>query len=259
MNDAIRDLEIELANLRKQRKEEKRTAKIESTWNATEKRFPSAETVRVLGWLDRELVRCWYTQGKFYRFDGTWFYQEKDRIEPSHWMPKDWLDAKTYPAYGPGIKNYLRYLWQRLVWKSQDMAYDLRPNGWGSKAQISKKVVFWQDASGKLFSGGPEYINAPKGLERIVCGSAIEAERLSSQQRAQESVEHNRTMEQRERVEGAMRDQWRSDARTLMTNARDNKNREFMRRALERNAERGNPWESQRTSFLHSEGFEDGR
>jgi hypothetical protein len=151
----------------------------------------------------------------------------------------------------------MRYLWQRFTYGAQDMAYDLRPRGWSRTAQLSKKVTFYKDASGRILTGMPENIPTPKGLERIVCGSALEAERYSTMQREQEKIEHRRQQEQRGAVEAEFIGQIRSDRRTLMANARDNKNRDFLRRAEEMSAGRLDPTRYERESYLHAEAFED--
>jgi hypothetical protein len=137
------------------------------------------------------------------------------------------------------------------------MAHDLRPKGWSKTAQLGKKPVFYRDSSGKLMAGLPENIPAPKGFEKIICNSAHEAERFSSIQRQQEKVEHGRAMAERGAIEGQFQSEWRSEAHHLMANARDNKNREFMRRALERNESHSDPTRYERESYLHSEAFED--
>ena len=41
-----------------------------------------------------------------------------------------------------------------------------------------KAVTFYRDPLGELMTGMPENIPTPYGLERIVCGSACEAERI---------------------------------------------------------------------------------
>jgi hypothetical protein len=131
--------------------------------------------------------------------------------------------------------------------------------GWGSsKAQFSKKPVFYRSAGGQIMSGMPENIAAPYGYEKIVCGSAREAERYSELQRRQERVTYGRQQEERGAIEGQFRDAIRSEMRTKMANARNNLNRDFMKRALERNEGKGDPTRYERESFLHSEGYEQG-
>ena len=151
------------------------------------------------------------------------------------------------------------YQWYRLTDKASDVAYDLRPKGWSKTAQMDKKVTFYRDSSGKIMSGMPENLPAPRGFEKIVCGSALEAERYSAMQRRQEQVEHRRQQEERGAIEAEFIGQIRSDRRTLMANARDNKNRDFLRRAEEMSAGRSDPTRYERESYLHSEGYERNR
>ena len=255
--DRIPILKAELAALKQQRKYDKLIAKITSRWIAVKDSLPSDDTLRVIVWVNGQMERCWYSKEKFYAYDGTFFLTEKDRIEGvTHWMLRDWMYSKEWPQYGPGFKNRLRYLWQRLTYGAQDMAYDLRPKGWSKDAQMDKKVTFYRDSSGKIMGGLPENIPAPKGYEKIVCGSAMEAERYSSLQRRQEQVEHRYQQEQRGAVEGQFAEELRSEMRTKMANARNNLNNDFMRRALQRMDGKTDPTAYERESYLHSEAYE---
>jgi hypothetical protein len=258
--DRISTLQAELAALKKQRKYQNLADKLTGRWFSVKDGFPSEDTLRVIVWVNGQMERCWYAKEKFYAYDGTFFLTEKDRLDGvTHWMLRDWMYSKEWPQYGPGFKNRLRYLWQHLTYGAQDMAYDLRPKGWSKAAQMDKKVTFYRDSSGKIMGGLPENIPAPRGYEKIVCGSALEAERYSSLQRNQERIEHRRTQEQRGSIEGSFADEIRSEMRTKMANARNQKNREFMRRALERMDNRKDPTAFERESFLHCEGYEQGR
>lgn len=255
--DRIDVLKSELAALKQQRRAQKQTAKKESTWVKAEIRSPEGNTRRVLVWANDQLERCWSRDGKFYSYDGTWFVTEKELLNGvTHWMPTDWMYSKYIPKHGPGLMNRLRYLWNKFTDGAQDMAHDLRPSGWGSKAQLDKKVVYYVSKSGKVALGLPENRPAPKGCEKIICGSVQEAERYSELQRRQERVEHGRTMEQREQVEGSAQKEWRRNAHNLMANARNQVNRDFMEAALKRNAEH-KPWQYTRESYLHNEGYEE--
>ena len=256
--DRISTLQAELAALKKQRKYQNLADKLTGRWFSVKDGFPSEDTLRVIVWVNGQMERCWYAKEKFYAYDGTFFLTEKDRLDGvTHWMLRDWMYSKEWPQYGPGFKNRLRYLWQHLTYGAQDMAYDLRPKGWSKDAQMDKKVTFYRDSSGKIMGGLPENIPAPKGYEKIVCGSAMEAERYSSLQRRQEQVEHRYQQEQRGAVEAEFIGQIRSDRRTLMANARNNKNRDFLRRAEEMSEGRRDPTAYERESYLHAEAFED--
>jgi hypothetical protein len=227
-------------------------------WIKVDKQMPDAETLRAVVSVHGGERRAWFSKGQWYEYDGTFFLTEKNKIDGvTHWLPIDWMTSKEWPQYAPGLRNRMRYFWQRLIYGAQDMAYDLRPNGWGKTAQMSKKPVFYKDSSGKIMSGMPESIPAPKGYEKIVCGSALEAERYSSMQRQQERFEHRAEQERRGAIEAEFIGQIRSDRRTLIANARNNRNRDFLRRAEEMSAGRQDPTAYERESHLHAEAFED--
>ena len=228
-------------------------------WIRAEKQLPSDDILRAIVWRNEQMDRCWFSKGQWYLYDGTFFLCAKDIVtDVTHWTPIDWFTSKEVPLHGPKLKHKLLHHWYKITDRAQDMAHDLRPKGWGSKAQLSKKPVFYRDASGKVMSGMPENVPAPQGMQKIVCNSVFEAERYSEMQRRQEKYEHGREQERRGAIENSFRDEIRSEMRTKMANARNNTNREFMRRALERNEGRGDPTAYQRESFLHSEGFEQG-
>lgn len=260
MDQAIHNLELELDALKKKRKAEKLAEKVNTRWMKIEDHLPPSEAVRVLVWLDGGIERCWHDAGRFYRFDGSWFYTEKERVEGvTHWCLCDWLNAGAWPQHGPGIKNRLAYLWRKTIWKTTDTVNDLRTGSWGNKAQLSKKAVFYQDAQGKLVQGGPENWAAPAGFQKIVCNNAHEAERYSERLRRMDSAAHERLQAEREKVEAPMREELRSDLRHRMANARNATNREFLRRSLETIDGQGNRMAYKRESYMHCEGFEDGR
>jgi len=211
----------------------------------------------VIVWANGQMECCWVSGGEFFLYDGTWMMAEKNRIgDATHWINIDWMISKSWPEHGPGIVNKARHHWRKLTNKAQDMAYDLRPKGWSKTAQLTKKVTFYRDASGRIMTGMPENIPTPRGLERIVCGTVQDAERYSALQRRQEGYEHRRQLEERGAIEGQFRDEIRSEMRTKMANARNNTNREFMRRALERMDSHGDPTAYERESYLHSEAYE---
>ena len=157
--------------------------------------------------------------------------------------PKDPLWGTMYALFAPVI-----------VWPGYESSIS---KDWTNKAQMDKKPVFYLDRSGKVMSGMPENIPAPYGLQKIVCGSALEAERYSSLQRQQERVDHRRQQAERGAIEGQFQSEIRSEMTTKMLNARNATNREFMRRALEMNAKRSDPTAYERESYLHAEAFED--
>ena len=183
---------------------------------------------------------------------------DEDRLENvTHWMMTDWMTSGYWPLYGPGILNYLRYIWKRFTQGATNIAADMRPKGMSSKAQIDRKPVFYRDASGKIMTGMPENIPAPKGYEKVVCNNVIEAERFSEMQRRQERVEHSRSQAERGAIEAQFQAEIRSEMHTKMANARNAINRDFMKRALERNEGRKDPTAFERESYLHAEAYED--
>ncbi len=104
--------------------------------------------------------------------------------------------------------------------------------------------------------GLPENFPAPWGWEKIVCTNAMQAEYWSDEMRKQETIRMAVEDETRERIESPIRAQLRGHIHNQMANAKDNFNREFLRRYLEKNANAGDKTKAQRTSFLHYEGYE---
>ncbi len=126
-------------------------------------------------------------------------------------------------------------------------------------AQMGKKVVYWLDTlSGQIKMGLPEEYPAPVFHEKIVCGSVFEAERWSQKMRNQEAERDRLEDEKRDEIEGRMRANHRNHILHLMANARNNMNREFLRRHLELYDRRPDLTREQRVSYLHAEGYEHG-
>jgi hypothetical protein len=65
--------------------------------------------------------------------------------------------------------------------------------------------------------------------------------------------------EQREMIEGPIRDTLRRYMQHQMANARNNLNREFLRRHLEAYGNRPDKTKMRRESYLHAEAYEKGR
>ena len=126
-----------------------------------------------------------------------------------------------------------------------------------SHAYLSRKVVFWYNGtSGEIRTGFPEEYDAPYGFEKIVCTTAHEAEIWSERQRRWDEFKHGMAQAEREMVEGPMRDNIRKHILHLMGNARNNLNREFLRRHLETYDRRPDPWRYERESYLHAEAYD---
>ncbi len=129
-----------------------------------------------------------------------------------------------------------------------------------SNVQLSHKAVFFYNpTNGAIWQGFGEWHNPPQGWNKIVCNTAHEAEVWSARMREWDRVMHETTIEQREMVEGPIRSEMRSELRHQLANARNNINRDFLRRALETLDGQGARWHYQRESYMHAEAFEHGR
>lgn len=126
-------------------------------------------------------------------------------------------------------------------------------------SQLSTKIVYWYDGTtGEIRMGLPERYPAPYGFEKIVCNSAHDAEVWSERMRKQEAMKIQMEDEQREMIEGPIRSNLRNHILHQMANARNNLNREFLRRHLEIYDQRPDKTKMNRISYLHSEGYEKG-
>lgn len=126
-----------------------------------------------------------------------------------------------------------------------------------ANVNLEKKVVYWRNpVNRELRMGLPEAYPAPFGWEKIVCGTAMAAEFWSNEMRKQERIAEQAKEEERERIEGPMKKQLRSHMFNLMANARNNMNREFLRKHMENYDKRPNLTETRRVSYLHAEAYE---
>jgi len=258
--DRISTLQAELETLKQQRKEDQRRAKIESQWVNASKRLPESEAVRVLAWANDEMELAWAKDGKFYAYDGTFFLLEKDKIEGvSHWMGKDWLYTRDWPLYGPGIKNWIRYHWHRFTRGASSMAHDLRPGGWGNKAQLDKKVIYYQnERTGEIRMGAPEQFPVSQGFQKVVCNNAHEAEKWSDRLRQYNLGKESRKDEERAQIEGEAAKEIRSNIHHLMANSHSKYGKVFMEKYLQRMDKAESRRKMTREEYLHSEGHERG-
>lgn len=127
-------------------------------------------------------------------------------------------------------------------------------------AQKRISVVFYHHVKlDRVLVGFPESFPAPKGFLKIVCTTAAEVDRWSAKLRAQERREEAMTDEQREAVEGPIRACARQELQRLMANARNQINKDFCRAALAKMDEDEKRRKMKTTSFMHAEGFEDGK
>lgn len=264
MDSRVSVLKAELSALKQEAKEKALAVKRSQQWVSIKKRLPVygelQGSIRAIVWANDGMESCWFDPEKieWHRYNGTWRSHAEDRIEGvTHWMGTDWMYESYWPQYGPGIIKYLRHLWSGLSRGATSMAYDLRPTGWGSKAQLGHKPNFYIDRkTGEIMTGGPEHARTPKGYERVTCTSALEAERWSAKQRSWDKAKHYRIQEERAPIEEAKHAEIRAEMHHRMANARNNTNREFMRRAIEKSDQKGNPWRYERESYLHSEAHE---
>lgn len=138
------------------------------------------------------------------------------------------------------------------------------------------KVVFWKwrlcvshigqrcncaDAKTWFTVGFPEQFNhlAPKNVQPIVCESAADVEKYDKILRQQEKDEKEMTDEMRDAVEGPVRAMLRADLVNRMANARNPINKEFCRQALENFDKKEQERKETRESFMHIQGYEDGK
>ena len=128
-------------------------------------------------------------------------------------------------------------------------------------AQLHTKVVFYRHmATGRYQVGFPDQFPAPPGFEKIVCNHAYEVVKMDKVLRRQEAEERERTAEERERVEGPMRDYLRGLIRQGKANARNPLNRTFCEKSIERlDAKAEANSKEHIESFMHSEGFDAGK
>jgi hypothetical protein len=122
------------------------------------------------------------------------------------------------------------------------------------------KVVFYHNPTlDQVLVGFPEQFPAPAGFEKIICTTASEVERWSQKMRDQDRREQEMTDEQREAIEGPIRDYARKELIHLRDHARNALNRDFCQEALNRLEEQEYHARMKRESFMHQEAFEDGR
>jgi hypothetical protein len=128
-----------------------------------------------------------------------------------------------------------------------------------ANAQLSRKIVFWVDTiKGTIKMGMPEEYPAPPFHEKIICGTAHEAEHWSQKMREQEALLDRMNLEEREEKEGRMKAEIRSHIHHLIANGRNSLNRDFLRTYLNKFGDQDYKWKSKRESYLHAEGYERG-
>lgn len=126
-----------------------------------------------------------------------------------------------------------------------------------NNAQLRVKIVFYQhQINGQVVMGFPENFPAPPYYNKIVCHTAHEAEHWSQVMREQEASREAMIDEQRDQIEGEIKRNLRSHMHSQIANARNNKNRDFLKIWLERDAAMADKTKTKRESYLHAEAYE---
>jgi hypothetical protein len=121
-------------------------------------------------------------------------------------------------------------------------------------------VVFYRHVkTGRLVMGFPAQYPAPKGFDKVICTTAHDVDVMSAKLHDQERRDDAMTDEQREAVEGPVREYARKELVTSMMTARNNVNREFCRWALKQMDDQEARRKVIRESYMHCEAAEDGK
>lgn len=129
-------------------------------------------------------------------------------------------------------------------------------------AQLAKPVIYYfsnpaaYGGTGEIIMGLPEQYAAPPGFEKIVCQTAMQAEKWSARMRVWEETKEKIAQAYQRHQESEQVEKMRSQMRANIANARDQVNRDFAIRALANFDKRyEDRFKMERTSFLHSEGY----
>ena len=130
----------------------------------------------------------------------------------------------------------------------------------GRNAYLSKPVVYYLNTiNGEIKMGFPQEYPAPPFHEKIVCNTVWDVEHWSKKMREQDRVKQMMDDERRGEAEERMRSEIRSHIHHLIANARNNKNKDFLRYYLKKiDSQPNDPTKWKRESFLHIEGYEQG-
>lgn len=128
-------------------------------------------------------------------------------------------------------------------------------------AYLSKPVVYWQNTiTGQIKMGFPEQFNPPPYHNKIVCQTVHDAERWSQLMRDQERVNEQVYADTRGAYEETLRSHLRKEIHHRLAQTSDPVNRGFLEAYLKKIENRpSDPTQSRRESYLHNEGFEQGR
>ena len=126
------------------------------------------------------------------------------------------------------------------------------------------KVVFYINRQlDRVEVGAPEQFGLPMvlarlGWEKVVCETAHEVELYSEKKRRQDIRDAERSEEDREKIEGPIRDAIRKDLYNRMMLSKNQINRDFCRFALEKIDAQEKMRKEKLESYMHVEGFTDG-
>jgi hypothetical protein len=135
--------------------------------------------------------------------------------------------------------------------------------------QLTKSVTFYfsnptayyqgQQGTGEIIMGLPECYAAPPGFEKIVCQTAMQAEKWSARMRIWEEAKEKMAQAYQRHQEEKQVEAIRSEFRTKIANASNQINKDFMIQSLANFEKRyKDKYAMERTSFLHSEAYEAG-
>jgi len=125
-------------------------------------------------------------------------------------------------------------------------------------AYLTTPVVFWLDTlNGTVKMGLPEQYEAPPFHEKIVCNTVWDVERWSQKMREQDRIRQQMEDDKRGAEEERIRGEIRSHIHHLIANSKNNLNRDFLKKYLEKSDKLPNdPTRWNRESYLHIEGYE---
>lgn len=130
--------------------------------------------------------------------------------------------------------------------------------------QLTKPVCYYfsnpatYGGTGEIIMGLPEQFAAPQGFEKIVCQSTAAAEKWSARMRVWEQTKDQIAQAYQRHQEAVQYEKICSEMRSNITNARNQINRDFAIQAYENFKKHYDDRMKgmERTSFLHSEGYE---
>ena len=168
-----------------------------------------------------------------------------------------WMEVPGEPKDLAYWLRKLKEWWGRRVDQAESASDWL--TGWTSRnAQLDRKIVYFaNEKTGEIRMGLPEHFPVTPGFHKVVCSNTAEAERWSGRLRQFNLAKEAKTDEQRERIEGPIREEIRKNLHHVMANSRNAINREYVRRYLDRMDSKDRTKMS-REEYLHSEAYEKG-